>query len=193
MGFAPGIDDYGPLWVQPIESIADGFPYPPLDAISHHRLTDRTGDSEANSWPVGLRLADTKSGEQRPGIPGPAIVYSSKILGAQQTDTFRKSRDGELPLGTYSEFLASACTPASQHGAPVLRFHAAAEAVRLGAMTIIRLKGAFRHFGSNAIIIHAGNPEQMAGRRMNVPEEPCGLTADCRRLLQHGKQQTNNH
>jgi hypothetical protein len=41
--------------------------------------------------------------------------------------------------------MASAGAPPGQHGPPVLGFHPGAESVRLGAMAIIRLKGAFRH------------------------------------------------
>jgi hypothetical protein len=79
-GSAPGIDDYGPLWIQPIEGKAYGFPNAPLDAIAHHCLPDCAGNSEADSWPVGLRFKDTKGREQRTGVAGSAIVNSSKVF-----------------------------------------------------------------------------------------------------------------
>jgi len=147
--FATWIDDYGPLGVQPIESETHGFADPPFDAVTHHCLPDRSGDSEADLWSVIMRLSDAKSGKQRTRILRAAIVNSSEIFGSQQANTFRKSRDGVLSLGTYSEFLAAARAAAGQHGSPVFGLHTASESMRLRAMTIIRLKGTFRHCGSS--------------------------------------------
>jgi hypothetical protein len=96
-----------------------------------------------------MRLSDAKSGKQRTRILRAAIVNSSEIFGSQQANTFRKSRDGVLSLGTYSEFLAAARAAAGQHGSPVFGLHTASESMRLRAMTIIRLKGTFRHCGSS--------------------------------------------
>ena len=81
-------------------------------------------------------------------MPGTLIVNSSEILRTQQTDTFRKTRDGELPLVANREFFATSRAAASENGTPVLGFHAGAEAVSLGTVTIIRLKGTFRHCSS---------------------------------------------
>jgi hypothetical protein len=93
-GFAAWIDDYGPLWAQTIEGKPYGFPDSPLDAVAHHRFPDCAGDGEADFWPIGLRLANAKSREQRTRIARSAVVDSSEIFGSQQTNTFRKSRDG---------------------------------------------------------------------------------------------------
>jgi hypothetical protein len=68
-----------------------------------------------------------------------------------------------LPLRTDSEFLAAARASAGYHRTAVLGFHTAAESVRLRAVAIIRLKGAFRHFIPSTSINQAGKPEQMAG------------------------------
>jgi len=56
---------------------------------------------------------------------------------------------GELPLGTDSEFLPSASSAAGKDGTAILGFHAGAEAMGLRAVTIIRLKGTFRHLSSS--------------------------------------------
>ena len=54
----------------------------------------------------------------------------------------------QLPLGTDSEFFPAASPTAGEDGAAVLGLHTGAEAVGLRAVTIIRLKGTFRHFSS---------------------------------------------
>ena len=54
----------------------------------------------------------------------------------------------ELPFRADGEFLASARAAAGQDGTAVLGGHAGPESVRFGAVAPIRLKGAFRHFGS---------------------------------------------
>jgi hypothetical protein len=56
---------------------------------------------------------------------------------------------GILPLGTYSELLASARTATGEHGAAILGLHAAPEAVSLRAVAIVRLKSTFGHFSSS--------------------------------------------
>jgi hypothetical protein len=50
-----------------------------------------------------------------------------------------------LPLGAYGELFPAARTPAGQNRPPVFGLHPGTEPVRLGAVTIIRLKCAFRH------------------------------------------------
>ncbi len=142
---APRIDDDGPLRVQPVQVQADGLADAPLDAVAHHGIAERAGRSEADSRPIGLRLADAKGREQRAGVTGSLVIDSSEIFRSQQTDTFRKTSDGALPLGTDSEFLAASRAAARQHRAAVLGLHAGAESMSLRTVTIIRLKGAFRH------------------------------------------------
>ena len=44
-----------------------------------------------------------------------------------------------------SQFMAAARAAAAEHGAPVLGLHALTEPVYFGALTIVRLKCAFRH------------------------------------------------
>ena len=55
----------------------------------------------------------------------------------------------QLPLGADRELFAPARAPAGQYRPSVLGFHAGPKPVRLGAVAIIRLKGAFRHERSN--------------------------------------------
>jgi len=148
-GLAARVDDDGPLGAQPIEVKADRFAATPFDTVAHDRLTDGTRDSETDMRPVWQRLADTKSGEEGSGELGTLVVNSSKVFGAQQTDTFRKTRDGVLPLGANGQFLAATSAAAGENGAAVLGLHTGAKPVRFGAMAIIRLKGTFRHFSSS--------------------------------------------
>jgi hypothetical protein len=147
--FASRVDDDGPLGAQPIEVKAHRFADTPFDTVAYNRLTDGTRDSKADVRPVRLRLADTKSGEEGPGEPGTVVVNSSKVFGSQQTDTFRKTRDGVLPLGANGQFLAATGATAGENGAAVLGLHTGAKPVRFGAMAIVRLKSTFRHFSSS--------------------------------------------
>jgi len=122
----------------------------PPDPVSHHSFTDGARYRETDVRSIGLGFAHGKSGKQRPRKLGATVINPSEIFGAQQTDTFRKTSDGNLPLGADRELLASTGTAAGKHGASVLCFHPGTEAVRLGTVAIIRLKGAFRH-GSSSI------------------------------------------
>jgi hypothetical protein len=148
-GLAPRIDDDGPLRVQPIQVKADGLTEAPLDTIAHHGMAERTGHSKADSRPIGLRFLDAKGGEERAGVTGSLVIDSSEIFRSQQTDTFRKTSDGALPLGTDSELLAAPRPAARQHRAAVLGLHAGAKPVSLRTVTVIGLKGAFRHCSSS--------------------------------------------
>jgi hypothetical protein len=145
---APGIDHNRPLWTQPLELNANRLAETPLDAVSYHRLTNGAGDGKTDARPIRPRLADTESREERPRQAGAGVVNSSEILGSQQTDTFRKTSDGILPLGAYRELFPAAGTTPRQNGAAVLGLHPRAESVRFCAMTVIRLKSAFWHLGS---------------------------------------------
>jgi hypothetical protein len=123
----------------------DGFADAPPDPIAHHGFAERAGDCKADPRSIRLRLADGERREQRTGILPALIVDSAEMLGAQQTDTFRKSRDSVLPLRTDGEFFPATGAAACKHGAAVFRFHPGAETVCLRAMTVVGLKGAFRH------------------------------------------------
>jgi len=92
--FQPRIDDDGTLWVQPIEMAANGFPEPPPDTIPHHGLTQRTRHGETDVRSIRLRLADAKGREQGAGETRALVINPSEILRSQQTDTFRKTGDG---------------------------------------------------------------------------------------------------
>ena len=128
---------------------ADGLAEAPLDTIAHHGIAERTGRSKADSRSIGLRFMDAKGREERAGVARSLVIDSSEIFRSQQTDTFRKTSDGALPLGADSELLAAPRPAARKHRAAVLGLHARAEPVGLRAVTIIRLKGAFRHCSSS--------------------------------------------
>ena len=127
------------------DGLADAAP----NAIPHHGLTNGAGNGKTDAWTVQLRLADREGGKQRACEFGARVVNPSKVFGSQQTNTFRKTRDGGLPL-VADRKLFPPCRPAAgENGPAVLGFHARAEAVRFRAVAVIRLKGAFRHDRSN--------------------------------------------
>lgn len=128
---------------------AHGLPDAPLDAVPGHRLTEGAWRREPDMRPGSLRLAEAEGREQRAGKPGALVIDSSEIFRSQEADTFRKTRDGALPLGTDGEFFPAPGPAARKHRATILGLHAGAKSVRLRAVTIIRLKGAFRHFISS--------------------------------------------
>ena len=144
-GFPPRIDDDGPLWAQLIQMQADGLADPSLDAISHHCFAEGARAGEADMGTFRLRFANAKCRKQGSGEPGSLVIYPAEVFGTQQTDTFRKTRDGVLPLGTNGQFLAPACAATGQNGASVLGLHPGAKPVRLGAVAVVRLKSTFRH------------------------------------------------
>ena len=123
------------------DGLADAAP----NAIPHHGLTNGAGNGKTDAWTVRLRFADREGGKQRARVFRARVVNPSKVFGSQQTNTFRKTRDGELPLGADRQFMSAAGAAAGENGPAVLGFHPGAKSVRLGAMAIIRLKGAFRH------------------------------------------------
>ena len=97
---------------------------------------------------IGLRFTETERGKEGAGETAPLVIDASKILGTQQTDTFRKTRYGDLPLRTDRKFLAATGAAASENSTAILGFHTGTEAMSLGAVAIIRLKSTFRHCGS---------------------------------------------
>jgi hypothetical protein len=94
--FQPRIDDDGTLRVQPIEIAADGFAHPPFNTIPYHGIADRAWNGEADMGSIGLRLADAKGREQGAGETGTCVINPSEILRSQQTDTLRKTGDGNV-------------------------------------------------------------------------------------------------
>ena len=98
---------------------------------------------------VGLGFADTEGREQRPGEAGSVVVDAPEIFGAKQTYTFGKTGDGILPLGTDGQLLAASGPTAREHRAAILGLHTGEEAMRFGAVAIIRLKSTFRHLISS--------------------------------------------
>jgi hypothetical protein len=123
----------------------DGFAKPPADPIARDGLADRAGKCKTDAGPIGFRLADEERRKQGTGILRAGIVNPAEILGAQQADTFRKTSDTVLPFGADRELFAAARAAAGQNGAAVLRLHPGAKPVRLRAMAVVRLIGAFRH------------------------------------------------
>jgi hypothetical protein len=72
-GFAPRIDDDGPLWAQLIQLEAYRLPDPSLDAISHHGFAEGARAGEANMRSLKLRFPDTKCRKHGPGEPGTLV------------------------------------------------------------------------------------------------------------------------
>jgi len=142
---APRIEYDGPLRAQLIQVQAHCLSQAPLDTIAHDGFAERARDGKSDTWADGFGLANTKGSEQGASVPGTLIVNSSEVLRTQKADTFRKTSDGGLPLVTYSELFAAGGTPAGKNGTSVLGFHTGAKAVSLGTVTVIRLKGTFRH------------------------------------------------
>ena len=105
---APRIDDNGPLRAQLVDVKADGLANPPLDTVAHHGFSKRSRTRKPDARPAPSGLAQAKSRKERTRKPGAFIINSPEILRSQQADTFWKTGDGQLPLGTDSEFLAAA-------------------------------------------------------------------------------------
>jgi hypothetical protein len=99
---APGIDDDGTLWVQPIQTLAHRFADTPFDAVPNDGFPDGSRNGEPDAGTVRLRFADAECREQRSGVPRALVIDSSEILRSQQTNTFRETSDGDLPLRTDS-------------------------------------------------------------------------------------------
>ena len=147
-GFRTRIDDNGPLGIQPIEVKANGLADTPPDTVAHDGFSERARNGETDMRSVGFGLAKAESREEGIRPADALIIDSSEILRSQETDTFRKTSDGILPLGAYRELFPAAGTTPRENGAAVLGFHPRAESVRFCAMTVIRLKSAFWHLGS---------------------------------------------
>jgi hypothetical protein len=103
-----------------------------------------------------FRFAYAEGGEQGTGVAGSVIIDASEIFRSQQAYTFGETGDGILPLGADGQFLAASGPAARQHRTAILGLHTGKEAMRLGTVTIIRLKGTFRHFSSSIQYRSAG-------------------------------------
>jgi hypothetical protein len=126
-------------------SLANAPPY----AVARHGLANCARHGEADTRTAPIHALQAKCREQRTGKAATFIIDLTEIFRPQDTDTFRKTWDGRLPFVADGELLASSGAPAREHSAAVLGFHAAAEAVRLYTLAIIRLKSAFRHLSSS--------------------------------------------
>jgi len=71
-----------------------GLPDAAPDAVADHGFPESARHGKADMGTIGLLLADGKRREERARILRALIVYPAEILGTQQTDTFRKTRDG---------------------------------------------------------------------------------------------------
>jgi hypothetical protein len=96
-GFAPWVDDDGPLWAQPIEVKADRFSDPPFDTVTHHGFAQGAGTGEADVRSIGIGFLDAECRKERAGESGTLVVNSAEILGTQEANTFRKTRYGDYP------------------------------------------------------------------------------------------------
>jgi hypothetical protein len=153
---APWIDDYGPLWAQLVEVQADSLADTPPHTVPCHCFPQRTRNRETHARPCCSGLTQAESRKKRTRKTGAFVINSPEILRSQQADTFGKTvRAGRgiptrhlLPLGTDGElFPPSGATPC-QHSPAIFRLHPAAEPMGFGAVTVIRLKRTFWHFGS---------------------------------------------
>ena len=128
---------------------ADGLADAPLDAVAQHGLAECARGREPDMRSARLRFAYAERREQGTGETGSMVIDASEIFRSQEAYTFRKTGDGILPLGTDGQFLTAPGPAAGQHGTAILGLHTGEEAMRFGTVTIIRLKGAFRHFSSS--------------------------------------------
>jgi hypothetical protein len=116
-GFAPRIDDDGPLWAQPIEVEANRFADPPFDTVTHHGFAQGAGTGEADMRPIGLGFEDAESRKEGAGEPGTLVINAAEVFGTQEADTFRKTRDGDY----LSELTVSFLRPRARRRARTAR------------------------------------------------------------------------
>jgi hypothetical protein len=96
---------------------ADRLADPSLDAVSHHGFAEGARAGEADMRPLRLRFPDTKRRKEGPGEPGTLVIYPAEVFGTQQTDTFRKTRDGDY----LSELTVSFLRPRARRRARTAR------------------------------------------------------------------------
>ena len=68
------------------------------DAVTDHGFAKGPGSGEADVRSAGLRLVDAERREKGARETGTRIINPAEVFRSQQTDTFRKSRDGALPF-----------------------------------------------------------------------------------------------
>jgi hypothetical protein len=146
---APGIDNDRPLWIQPFQLETHRLANAPPYAVARHGLPHCAWHGEADVRSPTLGASQAKSREERTGEAATFIIDFTKIFRPQDTDTFRKTRDGRLPFVANRQLLTSSSAAARKHSPAILGFHPAAKAMSLGALAIIRLKSAFRHLSSS--------------------------------------------
>ncbi len=114
---APRIDDERALWVQLTEMQADGLADAPLDAVADHGRAQRARRGESDMGAIRLGFANTKGGEEGTDVARPLVIDPSEILRPQQTDSFRKTRDGDY----LSELTVSFVRPRARRRASTAR------------------------------------------------------------------------
>jgi len=95
---------------------AHGLADAPPDAVSRHGFAQRPRRGKTNAGSAGLQFPDAKSREKRARESGPPIIDSAEIRGSQETNTFRKTRDGYL-----SELTVSLWRPRARRRASTAR------------------------------------------------------------------------
>ena len=128
---------------------AHGLADAPFDTVAHHGFPEGARSGEPDVRSVGRNFADAERREQGPGEAGSVVIYAPEVFGAKQTYTFRKTGDGILPLGTDGQFLTAPGPAARKYRTAILGLHTGEEAMRFGAVAIIRLKSTFRHLISS--------------------------------------------
>ena len=103
--------------VQLAKEQADGLADPPFDPIPHDRLAKGAWRGEPDAGTLRERFADAKRREQGTGVASPLVVDPSEILRPQQTNTFRKTRDGDY----LSELTVSFFRPRARRRASTAR------------------------------------------------------------------------
>lgn len=162
---APRIDDNGPLWIQPFQLQTHGLANTPPDAVTRHGLSDRARQGKADARAACFGASQAERREERTGKAATFIIDFTKISRPQDTDTFRKTRDGRLPFVADRELLPAGGAAARKDGAAVLGFHATAKSVCLSAPAIVGLKSAFGHAGSSIEYSRSQPPAAFRPRR----------------------------
>ena len=71
----------------------DGFAEAPPDPVARDGIAQGARKSKSDPRSRRLRFADAERGKQGTGVLDAGVVNPAEILGAQQTDTFRKTSD----------------------------------------------------------------------------------------------------
>jgi hypothetical protein len=90
-GFAAGIDDNRPLWIQPFQLKPYGFADTPPDAVARHGLAGRPGCGKPDPRSAVFDFTKAECREERTGKARPFVINSPEVFRSQQADTFRKT------------------------------------------------------------------------------------------------------